>query len=613
LSVYAHHEDYMSREANELLTRLLRGEVRLMIKSTENNLEQILYKISQQPDPHLGLKELLAGCVGLTGASRGRLYGIHLEKSKFLVESQINYTNQVDEVKFDFLDKKPEEVDTLLEKAIINQTLIQSNIPFVPQQSQASSEYIRTQLVAPILRSGTCLGAIVLELDSGSSFSETAVSQVKTISSVIVSLLEKRASLTLYKSLQQPIDFTQTFNDYIDDLLLLITDASGMPYIVCRELVDGVRLRCIGQFGFSEIDLASLDLEPHTDYRSFTEAMNTRKTIVEPTMDAPYLANLRERKELWKIRSFVVTPIIVGIGKDCFGTLSFGCECSYNYSLMEKAGFETIANAIGVAITNFRNFHLAQEKLMQYSSFNVSMTAVDVAQAARHEARGIVEDSHTAIANILLPLRTPSKENIQKAKEKVEELDEHLFGITRSLEKIKAATKPPQRELTTVSVPAVWREAFAMMAGRLDNYRIRPKIFGPKVTAEAYKDFLRNAFLQLILNSIDAFKDRKKMGDREIVVTIDPQSESARDIKIRYMDNATGIDCSKLQYPAEVDKTTPLEELIFYAGVTSKDPRAGYGLYLVRKILTDHKGSINLVSHRNGVVFDIDLPKRQPS
>ena len=151
-----------------------------------------------------------------------------------------------------------------------------------------------------------------------------------------------------------------------------------------------------------------------------------------------------------------------------------------------------------------------------------------------------------------------------------------------------------------------------MVSAKLEQERIQTRItiIGKEkdIVIEILPDSLRHAFLHLLINSIDAFRTRHK-GERLIAITIDPQSEAAVDVRIRYTDNASGIDLAQFHQWIDVDPRKDIRKLIFDKGVTTKQSGSGYGLYLVRTILARHHGSIELTNYRGGVVFDITLPK----
>jgi nitrogen-specific signal transduction histidine kinase len=123
----------------------------------------------------------------------------------------------------------------------------------------------------------------------------------------------------------------------------------------------------------------------------------------------------------------------------------------------------------------------------------------------------------------------------------------------------------------------------------------------------AQPDWLRQVFLNLMLNSVDAFKQAKK-ANRYIDLVVAKPSERQQDIQMTYKDNATGINPQSLSVPEDLTDR-PFQQQLFEPGVTSKKAGSGFGLWLVRRSLDDHHGSIDLTDHRNGVAFSIHLPK----
>jgi signal transduction histidine kinase len=146
------------------------------------------------------------------------------------------------------------------------------------------------------------------------------------------------------------------------------------------------------------------------------------------------------------------------------------------------------------------------------------------------------------------------------------------------------------------------------VAGRLESDKIADHWQGPSdLQVWAVRDRLRHIFLNLLLNSIDAFQDSRARG-RRIDVTVERPASRANNMIITYHDNASGINPSRLYVPDEYTDD-PVTQQVFGAAVTSKDEGSGYGLWLARKVATEHGGSIDLLDYRNGVTFVIRLPK----
>ncbi len=464
------------------------------------------------------------------------------------------------------------------------------------------------RILVPITRDDTCLGLMEFESEKCEVLSEDEIQAIRSVAAIMSLLFEKQKTIDIFTVLQQPIDFHQGNREFLDDLLALISTASGMPFVVLREYdSDGQSLTCLAHLGFSQSLLHSdLNLLPVSDYKSFQKAIETGCSVAEPNMEDPRLSNLKERKELSSIKSFVVTP--VKVGPEVFGTLSFGCASQHNYSALEIAAFETVANCIGVAITNFRNFHKRQEVIHEKIKIGTTITAIEVAQAARHQAR-----HHLALA---IERSTLIKRRVQKGvrgddpeiKQMVEEMNAELVDIGLSLEKIKEVTRSPELIKKDASINDIWKDAFSTVQGRLNLENIDFSISQKTASGNVYPDFLMHAFLNLILNSIDAFKEFGKRRSRSISVTIDPPTTNYPYIKIKYADNAGGIDPSKLQKISDPNAALEVKD-IFEQGVTSKKDGSGFGLHLVRSLLAEHDGSINLASYRGGVQFEIVIPQ----
>jgi signal transduction histidine kinase len=577
----------------------------------KKTFNQVLLHSIRQSDPDASLNALLEGSVGLSGASSGRLYRLQLEEFSYGVAAQVGRSDPGPKVDVKVLEPLSIPPRELLEKAIATRRPIRVSDIASNVMSRHHSENARSRLILPIVRAETCLGVLDFDSQAPDAFVADVGEQLEALSALALAILEEDSSFHLLKHLQEPIDYSKSIEDFLDAALRLAARASGMPFLAVRERQEDGSLRCMSLRGFGNApDKSKWDFSAAEEHPSFVAALDGH-TVVERDMRAPHLRKLRERAEIANVHSFVATPIKVGT--ETFGVLSFGAPCVYDYSTLEVAGFESIANGLGVAITNNRNFQLLQEDSFKYGQLAIQITAVEVAQAARHEARGIIDNAHSLMAVLTTLTRSPSRENVDKIRDSIPQVDDLLSRIEQSLDKIRAASQPPTRELQETSLRKLWEEAISFVRGRLDQERIEINVDGRDAEIEVYPDFLRHAFLNLLLNSIDAFKDKASAkGGRSIRVTIDPSGQ-ARDAKIRYVDNATGIDRSRLKIPEDVDNEMSVQEIIFEPGVTSRPKGSGYGLYLVRKIFDDHKGSVNLTSHRNGVVFDIVLRKEHES
>lgn len=106
----------------------------------------------------------------------------------------------------------------------------------------------------------------------------------------------------------------------------------------------------------------------------------------------------------------------------------------------------------------------------------------------------------------------------------------------------------------------------------------------------AYKDQLRQVFINILLNSIEAVKEKGK--PRCICIDAYRQDES---VYIKIINNGPAI-------PEEMVQT------IFEPFFTTKKLGTGIGLYICKKIIEDHGGQITCTSNEHMTSFSIKLP-----
>jgi len=451
------------------------------------------------------------------------------------------------------------------------------------------------------VRGLSCVGVIHLTGLDLDDLDEDVRGDLTASANLLVSIYENEFAFKLLDNLQQPIDFTQDYGAYFRDIAALIALASGMEFVALREAEDG-GLHCLTVDGFRREgeDLGDWDLEPLEDFPHFARALEG-ETVAGADMNDPGLAVLRARPWAKDVRSFVAVP--VRVGNEVFGVMSVAARCEFEYAPVELRGFESVANGVGVSIANFRSSRDLAGRVGQFTEAAVAITAIEVARAARHEAVGYIDSIGLGIRNVERKLpRTSPAIAADFAKMRTD------YGLlAESLDKIRVAMKPPDENRELVDLRKLCDEAREAVAGRLQEERIDARVAGARVEVLALKDWLRQVFLNLFLNSIDAFRGAKRQG-RRIDVVVERPADRANEFEVTYRDNAGGINPHQLQVPAEFEGL-PFHEQIFSPGVTSKAEGSGFGLWLVRRILRQHGGSIDLVDHRQGVTFKIRLPR----
>lgn len=468
-------------------------------------------------------------------------------------------------------------------------------------------EIIKDNLVIYITRNKSCLGYLIINRVDIDELSEDCIDKFDNISTLLLIVYERRFINNMLTKVQEPINFEAIgHEEFFHNILNIIRFASGMQLIALREFVNGKDLECLGVTGFGEVNIKDFDFSEIDMPNEFLEVVIENKTVSVP--NAQEMEWIRNNYLLNDVQSFIAIPIRVGAS--VFGVLSFATTTYYYFSKTEILALESIANGIGVSIANYRNFNNSKVDIAKYNEAAVSLTGLEIAQATRHEAKDKIDNCQFILANLL----NAKKDRIIDREDDLDELSKTLEEVKITLNKIKTATKPPVKVKQVESIKAIWEQAISALSGRLSNMDVSVRYVGKDPRVEVYPDWLRHAFLNLLLNSMDAFKRGGKKRGNIISLAVEKFPDDFAKVTLIYQDNAGGIDIKNLEIPIEhIKLSEDLNRLIFAPNVTSKgEEGSGWGLYLVRKSIEYHGGSIDLIKHRGGVSFKIELHKEIP-
>ena len=444
------------------------------------------------------------------------------------------------------------------------------------------------------LRDQTCIGVLRLDGIEPSQVDDSVRQDLFAVTSMLSLVYENEFAFNLLSKLQRPLDFDRPEQKFFALIAELIMEASGMEFVALREHRDG-NLKCIALAGFGDDPkLSDWDWESLDEYPDFRTALFEAKTVAVDALDPKRHAALIAQPWSKNVRSFVAIP--VNVGNEVFGVLSVAARCEFNYSQVELRGFESIANAVGVSITNFRNSRQLGVRAGEYLETAMALTGLEVARSVKHEALNYTTIANTGLRNLWVRLGKPERDA------DVDYVGNALSRLGASLNEItKAPSTAAPGDWKRIGLKQVWKEARVAMGGRLEEERIDVRDPQTDATVYAQPDWLRQVFLNLLLNSIDAFREGKKSG-RRIDLQITPPSQRSGEIQFSFSDNAIGINPHRLYVPPGTPDL-PVEQRIFQEGVTSKKSGSGFGLWLVRHILDDHRASIDLTNYRGGVTF----------
>ncbi len=154
----------------------------------------------------------------------------------------------------------------------------------------------------------------------------------------------------------------------------------------------------------------------------------------------------------------------------------------------------------------------------------------------------------------------------------------------RNLSKIKSANK------SEILLAELFEHVQQLLQPTLDKKNITLEIIlrDPFLTLEADTSLLEQVLINLVLNAIDAVKDRPSPR-----ITISGELTSMQKVVLKVSDNGTGIS------PEVLDK-------IFVPFFSTKKTGSGIGLSLCKQVMMLHKGQVQVQSvEGEGTVFSL--------
>jgi signal transduction histidine kinase len=287
------------------------------------------------------------------------------------------------------------------------------------------------------------------------------------------------------------------------------------------------------------------------------------------------------------IHSFMVMKLSSDVRSDqsspALGTLSFFHRRPRRFSWRDIALFRSycarVADTIRLHQTSLSHFQIAEGLRLQSLRVSEIETVALLAHDLGHKALtagSSVEDYIDRCRKAL---------NNQRERRSHEHLEKHATDALNSVVTIQNAlaqvrslwrrTELGREEEFEIS--AVVRDIEESLGGALAHYNVSISQRLPKVVLRGHKIVFSQALFNLVINSIEAIRDRRRSG-RPATITVQAHEEQLggrRRLIIVFSDDGPGIDRREFSDPND----------IFLLGKTSKPTGSGTGLPAARSLL----------------------------
>lgn len=208
---------------------------------------------------------------------------------------------------------------------------------------------------------------------------------------------------------------------------------------------------------------------------------------------------------------------------------------------------------------------------------------------------GIAHEIRNPLAIIKMiaqTMRVELKDN-KEAVEELEIIDEEVERANKVIKSLMEFGKQNKSKKEYCSLNVVIDEVLTIVNKYVTQHSVLIELKKSVLPyASLDKDELKQAFINIIFNAVDAMKTGGKL-----IITTD--IEKSKWIKISFIDNGTGIEEKDL-------------EKIFNPFFTTKDEGTGLGLPIVHKIIEEHGGIININSKAlEGTTVEVLFPINQ--
>lgn len=424
------------------------------------------------------------------------------------------------------------------------------------------------------------LGSLTLTISSTKGLDKFPV--LMTLTPTVIRERYKSFWLSsLLNTITSPISFNSSEEEFISEITELLADASGARIIIIRDYLPS-EFACKGYYDSNnpKITLRLPSLTKINNEVAYNYLNNFIKDSREENyrkiqvihQNSPELDMVKDLLSENEIKSVLTVPMMKG--EECGGIISFIFEAQIFESSFIEEAFLLLGNHTAVSIENYR-------KSMENANLQANGTRDFIEKINFEIMQGL---RHAAINNISkLRGQLDSLKGVEK--KELDDIKQSCRDVTKDLEGMRSLTSKYDQEKYIISITECFREATNILSNRIKPMDIKVKIGNQDEFILGVKPAITYAFVNVILNSIDSFKDGYKSAFKTINFNIVDQNEDS--VAFHISDNGLGF-----KPKGSVHST----EQIWDPGVTTRKNGTGYGLPMVREVFQSiHRGTVKVM------------------
>ncbi len=212
-----------------------------------------------------------------------------------------------------------------------------------------------------------------------------------------------------------------------------------------------------------------------------------------------------------------------------------------------------------------------------------------MARKVAHEVKNPLTPIAVSIADLKRSYEQQRPDFPKILDQAVKTIGEEVDRLKHMLQEFSEFGRLPAPQFTSCRLTDLFADLGALYTKDVQAKRVFLEAPDPNITLTADPSQLRQAMVNLLQNGLEAVN-----GNGQVKVTATPNQH---DIEISISDNGPGL-------------TPEQTQRLFSPGFTTKQTGSGLGLVMVEKIVSDHRGSINVQSQPGkGTTFTLRLPR----
>lgn len=326
-------------------------------------------------------------------------------------------------------------------------------------------------------------------------------------------------------------------------------------------------------------------------------SVNEKHLIVSEHPDIIDYFPEEEQEAIRQLGSELIFPLkvmnqtngTIFIGKKNDGTRFTEQELNLLSILINQANF---------AIEHASLYEIQTERLKKMYRTDRLATLGELAAGAAHEIRNPL----TAIRSTIQYLSKDFSSDPAKS-EMMTELISEVERINKIVQGLLSFARPSALDASEVNIEQLINQTLLLVTNTLrkQNIEVEFEYFTDNTTIQADAEQLKQVFLNIILNAVEAMNRNTPDRSRTLIISIEkgaPINPHSRYLIISFEDTGRGIEQKDI-------------ENVFNPFFTTKEEGTGLGLAICYGIINRHEGEIEVKSTPGkGTCMNVKLPQR---